>query len=472
MRTPVAISIFLCGSRRSSAITSPKTASTPAKPTATPCSTVHGARLERHRLEEEHRLEALPVDAREAERDEPDRLRREDADRRAREDALLALVQVGEVLLPVDPVVEPVEDQEQDGDRDERDHRLELLPPPRERAEHGLRDDPRDDARGERADDAEHERAAEPALRADHARHQRGEDEHGLEALAEDDDRAVRDHGGPRARARADPHLRLGQRLVEGETGLLELRERRLALDQLHEPVGVAVPVPEERLDLLERAGRDPAQPLLGPELEDAVRLEPRLLGPAPVALRGGRLDAVERRGDHVEVRGLGGLVPSLGEDRPGEAEGVLRRCPDRVGRLDPVAARGGGEVVAERRERRLELSGRGGVAAEEDRLEVGERGGRAVAERDRLLDLEVEHDAPVADAASVLDRDELGEAQELAGAPQLLRVGERRGAEALERALEPDERARRGAGVRLADEPRRRARRFARRAAGPRCAT
>ena len=239
-----------------------------------------------------------------------------------------------------------------------------------------------------------------------------------------------------------------------GETRLLELRERRLALDQLHEPVGVAVPVPEERLDLLERAGRDPAQALLGPELEDAVRLEPRLLGPAPVALRGGRLDAVERRGDHVEVRGLGGLVPPLGEDRPGEAEGVLRRRPDRLGRRHPVAARGGGEVVAERRERRLELSRRGGVAAEEDRLEVGERGGRAVAERDRLLDLEVEHDAPVADAASVLDRHELGEAQELAGAPQLLRVGERGGAEALERALEPDERARRGAGVRLADEP------------------
>ena len=74
------MSIFLCGSFRSSAITRKKTPTTPAKPSATPWQHRPRARLERQRLEEEDRLEPLAVDAREAERDEPDDLRRGDRD--------------------------------------------------------------------------------------------------------------------------------------------------------------------------------------------------------------------------------------------------------------------------------------------------------------------------------------------------------------------------------------------------------
>ena len=69
---------------------------------------------------------------------------------RAADQALLALVEAGEMLGPVDAVVEPVEDQQQHADRDHRDDRLELLAVPRERAEHRLRDHPGERRRDER----------------------------------------------------------------------------------------------------------------------------------------------------------------------------------------------------------------------------------------------------------------------------------------------------------------------------------
>ena len=89
----------------------------------------HGERacLERHRLQEEHGLEALAVDAREPEQHEPEELGGGEREARAREDAALPLVEALQVLLPVHLVEEPVEDQEQDADREERDDRLELL---------------------------------------------------------------------------------------------------------------------------------------------------------------------------------------------------------------------------------------------------------------------------------------------------------------------------------------------------------
>ena len=171
--------------------------------------------LERHRLQEEHGLEALAVDAREAEEHEADDLRRGEREAGAGEDAPLPLVEVLQVLLPVDAVVEPVEDQEEDADRDERDDRLELLAVTRERRQHGLRDDPRDRAGDEREADAGEHGPPEVALRADQARHERGEDEHGLEALAEDDDRRVRGDRDVGLRAAADLLLRAGERVVE-----------------------------------------------------------------------------------------------------------------------------------------------------------------------------------------------------------------------------------------------------------------
>ena len=88
------MSIFLCGSFRSSAITRKKTATTRGE--AERDALQHGPRacLERQRLEEEHRLESLAVDAREPERDEPERPGRRRARARAREDRLLLAVEL------------------------------------------------------------------------------------------------------------------------------------------------------------------------------------------------------------------------------------------------------------------------------------------------------------------------------------------------------------------------------------------
>ena len=73
----------------------------------------------------------------------------------------------------------------------------------------------------------------------------------------------------------------------------------------------------------------------------------------------------------------------------------------------------------------------RGGVGARAVALgqlvaQVGEGALRAGAEGDRLLDLEVERDPPVVDAAPVLDRHERQEAQQLLGAARGLLGRER----------------------------------------------
>ena len=61
-------------------------------------------------------------------------------------------------------------------------------------------------------------------------------------------------------------------------------------------------------------------------------------------------------------------------------------------------------------------------VALGELVAQVVEGGVGGGLERDRLLDLEVERDAPVLDAAPVLDRHERDEAQQLLGAAGRLR--------------------------------------------------
>ncbi len=100
-------------------MTRKKTATTAAKPISDPLKHRPRACLERERLEEERRFEALAVDAREPECNEADDLRRGEREAGAGEDRLLAPVEILQVLLPVDPVVEPVQDQEENRDRDE-----------------------------------------------------------------------------------------------------------------------------------------------------------------------------------------------------------------------------------------------------------------------------------------------------------------------------------------------------------------
>ena len=337
------------------------------------------------------------------------------------------------MLAPVDPVVEPVQDQQEHADRDHRDDRLELLAVECERAEYGLGDHPGDCGGGQRERRAGQERTPVAPVDADHARHQRGEDQDGLEPFAEDDDGAVRDHGGRRA-ARADPLRRLLELGLQRSDRLFELRAGVLALDELHEPGLTAVAVPEEALDSLEQRGRDPAQPLFRAELEDPVRLQPSLLRPAPAACLRGRREAVDRGCDDVEVGAGRRLLPGIGVEAVDELQSALGARADGLGGLRP-ARNGCVQRAAEPSDDRAQLTGRRRVAREQLGRDVRQRGGDGVAEADRLLDLERECDPCPFDAPVVLDRHQSEETVELACAAGLFGGRERRRPEPFEEA-------------------------------------
>ena len=113
------------------------------------------------------------------------------------------------------------------------------------------------------------------------------------------------------------------------------------------------------------------------------------------------------------------------------------------------LLARGVGGEGAEAVDLDADRVGGGGVALGELVAEIVEGGVGGAPERDRLLDLEVERDAPVLDAAAVLDRHERDEAQQLLGAAGRLLGGERGGGEAVERLV--DLAARVGGGLLVA---------------------
>ena len=191
--------------------------------------------------------------------------------------------------------------------------------------------------------------------------------------------------------------------------------------------------VPEEALDLHEEVAGETAQPLLRPELEEGVGLEPRLLRLRELAGGHRALEPVQRGRDDVEVRSRARVLPLLRVERVDEAERLVGGALDVAGVGDLVAPGRSAEVSRQPVEQVAEPPRVLLVLEREQVLEVTEGLGGAVAERDRLLDLEVERDLSVLHAAPVLDRDEGEEAQELPGAPQLLLPGERSGAEALE---------------------------------------
>ena len=274
-------------------------------------------------------------------------------------------------------------------------------------------------------------------LGARHAGHQRGEDEHRLQPLPEDDHRRVRDDREVGGRPCADRLLGVRERDVERRARLGHLGRVGLALHELREarqPVGA---VPEEALDLDEEAVGEPAQPLLRAELEEGIGLEPSLLGLRELAGGHRVLEPVERGRDDVEVGGRARVLPLLRVERVDEAERLVGRGLDVVRVGDRVVPRRGAEVGREPVEKVAEPPRVLLVLEREQVLEVAERLRGAVAERHRLLDLEVERDLAVLHAALVLDRDEGEEAHELPGAAQLLLLGERRGAEALERRVD-----------------------------------
>ena len=186
-------------------------------------------------------------------------------------------------------------------------------------------------------------------------------------------------------------------------------------------PESAAVAVPEEALDPDEQRRRDPAQPLFRPQLEDPVRLQPRLLGAAPAAGLRRRREPVERRGDDVEVGAGGRLLPGVRVEAVDQLEGAVGARAYRL-RRRRAARTGGVERSAEAVDDRRQLAGRSRVAGEQLGRDVRERDRHAVAEADRLLDLECQRDAGSLDAAVVLDRHEPQEAVELSRAARLLR--------------------------------------------------
>ena len=198
--------------------------------------------------------------------------------------------------------------------------------------------------------------------------------------------------------------------------------DRRLPADQLRESRMAVGAVPEQPFRAREQIRREASQALLGAELEERIRLEPRLLRLPVLACAGCRDDAVERGPDDVEVGGGLSFLPLGGEGRLREferlrrplADGVLVGDADALRRRRHVGPEGGHELV--------DAGGCGRVALDQPAVEVCEGLRRAVAERHRLLDLERERHAPVGDAAAVLDRDEREEAEELSGAADLLR--------------------------------------------------
>jgi hypothetical protein len=125
-----------------------------------------------------------------------------------------ALVELRDVPGPVDTVEEPVEDEEQHTDRHEPDDRLELLAVAGQLGEHRLGEDERDRARQQGDQRADQHRPAPTAGGAAQAGHHRGQDQHRLEPLAEDDHRGIRDYRG-RARPLAERAGALLERLVE-----------------------------------------------------------------------------------------------------------------------------------------------------------------------------------------------------------------------------------------------------------------
>ena len=199
--------------------------------------------------------------------------------------------------------------------------------------------------------------------------------------------------------------------------------------------------VPEVALDLLEERRGEAAKALLRAELEDAVRLEPRRLGLVPVARRRRGLKAVERRRDDVEVGGLRGLLPRRRIGRSDEPDGLLGRRPHGLRRATAVPREASARTTPSSSSATPSRCAARGTRLDERRLDVVERRRCAVAERDCLLDLEVERHAAVLYPAAVLDGHEPEEPLELPGAPGELLVGERRSAEAGERALDAPER-------------------------------
>ena len=196
---------------------------------------------------------------------------------------------------------------------------------------------------------------------------------------------------------------------------------------------------PDQPLDAQREAGIEGLQAPFGAELEEGVGLQARLLGLPVLARAGGGLHAVQRQGDEVVVRLVGGALPRVGHGRLQRGLGAPAQRLDRVSSGHPLGAP---RRLLERGAEAVEVAGRGGGpqtrSPGELVLEVRQGSACAAVERDGLLDLEVLGHLAIADAAPVLDRYECEELQELLGPPCRLLAAEWRGREARERGRGP----------------------------------
>ena len=229
---------------------------------------------------------------------------------------------------------EPVHDQQQHRDGDQPDHRLELLPVPLERLQQRLGQHERDRGRDQSEHGAEQHRAAQAPAHADERGGDRGEDQDRLEALAEDDDRGV-GHDRRLVGRVAERGRGVAELLVEHEPRLVDLAPRGAVGDQIGQAGHADGAEPDEPLDVGRQAGVERLQPPLGPELEERVRLEARLLGLLVLLRADRRLEAVERQRDQVVVGLVGRRLPLLRHRR---REVVLDPVGQRLRRRPPGA--------------------------------------------------------------------------------------------------------------------------------------
>ena len=187
-RMPVRTSICRYGRRRCSAKVATPTAAVPQADRKS-LERHATARLRLQGLEEQHHLDALSVDAREAERHEPERGGQPG---HRQETASLAMV-AADPSRPIHLVDEPIENQEQYDDREEARDRLEPRAQRRSEAQQRVDREPRRDRATARNQRSGHHGAPPRAVGAQEAGGDRGEDQDRLETFPEDDDCRVQD---------------------------------------------------------------------------------------------------------------------------------------------------------------------------------------------------------------------------------------------------------------------------------------
>ena len=165
---------------------------------------------------------------------------------------------------------------------------------------------------------AQPERLAQVLLRAHlHAAKQRGQDQHRLQPLAEDDHGRVRRDGDRRVIGSRQRLLRRAQLFVQRLAASRDLGAGGLTPDQRSQAGVLAPAVPEQVLKGLFHLWRKHDQLGLGPGFEDGLRFQPRGFGKLIFTGLDGLLHLIQRRADYVKVCARVVRLPVGGHDLP-----------------------------------------------------------------------------------------------------------------------------------------------------------